>query len=156
MQWVKRVNAMTTFQELFVPIVLSLEKMHFNVGKVVNAATSTKATPFFTSFDFIVTLVIVRNVLERTLPVARLLQSKNNDVMDSVHFINSVVTEITGMRREISFLLLKGLLKLCSYQYKLMYHLRCQVPTVTHQFCRETHLLILCLITLKELFLLHF
>ena len=110
MQWVERVNAMTTFQELFVPIVLSLEKMHFNVGKVVNAATSTKATPFFTPFDFIVTLVIVRNVLERTLPVARLLQSKNNDVMDSVHFINSVLTEITGMRRvfENQFFAIKG------------------------------------------------
>ena len=71
-RWIERVNGMDIFQELFVPIFLTLDEMSANVGKVFNADTSTKATSLsvlVSCFQFIVSLVISRIVLDMTLPV---------------------------------------------------------------------------------------
>ena len=52
-------------------------------------------------FDFIVSLVITRRVLDLTLPVTQLLQGKTIDVMDGIHLISSLKDHVTVMRNII-------------------------------------------------------
>ena len=84
---------MNVFEELFVPIVNALGQMDVNVDRQSNSDTSAKAgalLKLITSFNFIVALVITRNILDLTLPVTQLLQTKSNDMMDGIHIIESL------------------------------------------------------------------
>ena len=79
-RWIERVNGMDTFEELFIPIIYCLEKMKFNKDNTCNRDTSVKASSFFTlvsTFQFVACLVLTRSVLDMTLPVTQLLQSKS-------------------------------------------------------------------------------
>ena len=67
--------------------------MSINAEKVCNAETSSKASSLLaliSSFQFIVGLVVSRNVLDMTLPVTQLLQARAIDVMDGIHLIDSL------------------------------------------------------------------
>ena len=94
-------DGLDVFQELFVELVNTFEDMSLNHGHICNNDTSTKAFNFLkltTSFDFIVSLVISRSVLDRTLPVTQLLQSKTAEVLDGLHLISSLKTLGHNMR----------------------------------------------------------
>ena len=52
-------------------------------------------------FDFIVALVITRNILDATLPVTKLLQGKSIDIMNGIHLITSLKNGILKMRNAI-------------------------------------------------------
>ena len=57
------------FEELLAPIVLCLEKVSLNMGRVCNEDTLARATLFYklmTSFDFLFHLVITRSILDLT------------------------------------------------------------------------------------------
>ena len=80
--------------------------MSQNVNKICNNDTSTKANNFLkliTNFEFIVSLVIARSVLDRTLPVTKLLQTKTADILDGIHLISSLKTLGNVMRTEVDF-----------------------------------------------------
>lgn len=105
-RWIERVDGMDVFQELFVPIFFTLSEMSLNAERVCNPATSSKATSFLaliSSFQFIVALVISRNILDLTLPVSQLLQSKVNDVMDGMHLIDALKGLGIRVRDQINF-----------------------------------------------------
>ena len=91
-RWVDRIQGSDTFEEIFVPIIFTLEEMSINLDGKCNRDTSSKAASLLklvTSFDFIVALVITRCVFDLTLPVTQLFQSKNNDIADGLHLIES-------------------------------------------------------------------
>ena len=48
---------------------------------------ATSYSALISSFQFIVALVITRNILDMPLPVTQLLQAKNNDILDGVELI---------------------------------------------------------------------
>ncbi|XP_046858566.1 uncharacterized protein LOC124452015 [Xenia sp. Carnegie-2017] len=54
-------------------------------------------------FDFVVALVITRNILDSTLPVTQLLQGKSIDIMDGIHLISTLKTEVVNMRNSSDF-----------------------------------------------------
>ena len=96
-RWIERIYGMDVFEELFVPIVISLEQMDVNVDRKSNTDTSAKAGAFLkllTSYNFIVAIVISRNILDLTLPVTQLLQAKSNDIMDGIHLIESLINVV--------------------------------------------------------------
>ena len=80
------------------------EDMSLNHDHICNNDTSIKASNFLeltTSFDTIVSLVIARSILDRTLPVTQLLQSKTFDVLDGLHLISPLKTIGHSMRGQI-------------------------------------------------------
>ncbi|XP_046861158.1 52 kDa repressor of the inhibitor of the protein kinase-like [Xenia sp. Carnegie-2017] len=92
-RWIERIDGLDIFQELFLPIFHTLTEMSHNAGHVCNPETSSKASSFLaliSTFRFIVSLVISRNILDLTLPVTQLLQAKTCDVMDGMHLIESL------------------------------------------------------------------
>ena len=94
-RWVERVDGMDVFEELFVPIFFTLKEMSLNLERKYNPNTSSQATSFsalISSFQFIVALVITRNILDMTLPVTQLLHAKNNDILDGVELIQALMT----------------------------------------------------------------
>ncbi|XP_046853386.1 52 kDa repressor of the inhibitor of the protein kinase-like, partial [Xenia sp. Carnegie-2017] len=52
-------------------------------------------------FDFVVALVICRNVFDSTIGVTQLLQGKNIDIMDGLHLITSLKTFVVNVRNSI-------------------------------------------------------
>ena len=98
--WIERVNGMDTFEELFIPIIYCLEKMKFNKDNRCNRDISVNASSFLTlvfTFKFIACLVLIRSVLNMTLPVTQLLQSKSIDICDGLHLIESLKTLVIKM-----------------------------------------------------------
>ena len=78
--------------------------MDVNVDRKTNTDTSAKAGVFLkllTSFNFIVALVITRNILDLTLPVTQLLQAKSNDIMDGIHLIESLKNVVYMTRANV-------------------------------------------------------
>ena len=53
------------------------------------------------SFKFVISLVITRSVFDMTLGVTQLLQSRNNDIADGVHMIDSLKDLVTAWRNNI-------------------------------------------------------
>ena len=103
-RWIARVDGLGVFQNLYVALVNTFEEMSFNQNRCCNNETSKKATNFLkliTNFEFVVSLVISRSVLDRTLPVTKLLKSKTNDVLDGIHLIESLKTLASTMRQNI-------------------------------------------------------
>ena len=99
-RWVERVDGLDTFQELFVPVVQTLDDLASNAKPSLSTDASSLLT-HISRFDFIASLVITRNILDTTLPVTQLLQGKSIDVMDGVHLITSLKNEVTRMRNSI-------------------------------------------------------
>ena len=84
---------MDTFEELFVAIFYTLDEMSLNIDNICNRDTSAKATSFLkliSSFSFIVSLVVTRNVFDLTLDVTKLLQTKKIDIMGCINMIKSL------------------------------------------------------------------
>ena len=99
------VDGLDVFQELFVALVTIFEDMSLIHDDICNNDTATKASNFLkltTYFDF-VSLVIARSVLDRTLPVTQLLQSKTADVLDGLHLISSLKTLGHSMREDVDY-----------------------------------------------------
>ena len=66
----EHVDEMDVFEELFVQIFFTLKEMSLNLERKYNPNTSSQATSFsalISSFQFIVALVITRNILDMTL-----------------------------------------------------------------------------------------
>ena len=77
--------------------------MSLNNDHICNNDTSTKdfnSLKLTTSFDFIVSLMIARSVLDRTLPITQLLQSKTVDVLDGLRLISSL--KMLGHSRRVN------------------------------------------------------
>ena len=87
--WIERVNGMDTFEELFIPIICCLEKMKFNRDKTCNTS------------QFAACLVLTKSVLEITLPVTQVLQSKSIDICDGLHLIESFKALVITRRQDV-------------------------------------------------------
>ena len=78
--------------------------MKFNKDNTCNRDTSVKASSFFTlvsTFQFVACLVLTRSVLDMTLPVTQLLQSKSIDICDGLHLIESLKTLAITRRQDV-------------------------------------------------------
>ena len=78
--------------------------MKMNVSKKHNKQTQTDAFSFFKAidnFDFIINLVITYRVLELSLLVTQLLQSKKNDIADGVDMITSLINRVSIIRENV-------------------------------------------------------
>ena len=105
-RWIERINGMDTFEELFVPLFFTLTEMSLNLEKQCNPDTSSKATSFLaliSTFQFIVSLVITRNIFDLTLPVTQLLQAMSNDIMDGIDLIQALKNLGIIVRNQIDF-----------------------------------------------------
>ena len=107
-RWVERVQSLDTFQELFIPLIDTLQDMVKKVSgesqtKPSLSADASSLLTLITQFDFIVALVITRHILDATLPVTELLQGKSIDVMDGFHLITTMKNDVMIMRTNIDF-----------------------------------------------------
>ena len=95
---------MEVFEELFVPLFVTLDDMSVNANKICNHDTSSQALSFFndlSNFEFIVSLVITRNVLSLTHGVTVLLQDRSIDIMDNISHINNLKNTMMNCRNQV-------------------------------------------------------
>ena len=103
-RWVERILGLDVFEDLLIPIKVTLEEMKLDIHSSFNKETSARASQLFSSldFDFIVNLVITRNVFDLTHSVTLLLQSRNNDIADGVGLIEAVIRRVHELRKNIN------------------------------------------------------
>ena len=96
---------MDIFERIFVPVYYSLLVMKENNDNVhCNNETSAKADSLFKlidDFEFIVTLVVTRSILDYLLPVTRKLQAKDLDVAQSIDLIQSLKLTFENLRNSV-------------------------------------------------------
>ena len=103
-RWVERIKDLELFVELFQPLWVTLEEMKSNLSKEYNKKTQTDAFSFFKAiddFDFVVNLIITYHVLQLSLLVTELLQSKKNDIADGTHMIQSLIKRVSMIRHQV-------------------------------------------------------
>ena len=96
---------MDIFERIFVPVYYSLLVMKENNDNVhYNNEISAKADSLFKlidDFDFIVTLVVTRSILDYLLPVTRKLQENDFDVAQSMDMIQSLKLINENLRNSV-------------------------------------------------------
>ena len=97
-RWVERIEGMDVFEDLFVPVYHSWLTMKENNDIVhYNNETSATAESLFKlidGFEFIITLVITRSILDYLLPATWKLQFKDLDAAKSADIISSLKSSI--------------------------------------------------------------
>jgi hypothetical protein len=99
-RWVECVEGLDINQELFVPLYHTLDDMATNLEGKFKPSLSSDASSLLTlvsRFDFVVALVITRNIIDLNLPVTQLLQGKTIDVMDGIHLIETLKNDVTEL-----------------------------------------------------------
>ena len=96
---------MDIFERIFVPVYYSLLVMKENNDNVhYNNETSAKADSLFKlidDFEFIVTLVVTRSILDYLLPVTRKLQENDFDVAQSMDLVQSLKLINENLRNSV-------------------------------------------------------
>ena len=104
-RWVERIEGIDVFEELFVPVYYSLLVMKENNDTVhYNNETSAKAESLFKlvdDFEFIVTLVVTRSILDYLLPVTRKFQAKDLDLAQSMDLIQNLKLTNANLRNSV-------------------------------------------------------
>lgn len=103
-RWIERIIGLDTFQETYVAVFHALDKMSVNHEKIVNRETSAKATSFLkliSSFSFIVTLVITREIFDLTIDVTTNLQKRDLDVMGCKTLIDNLINSCANVRNKV-------------------------------------------------------
>ncbi|XP_065665342.1 52 kDa repressor of the inhibitor of the protein kinase-like isoform X2 [Hydra vulgaris] len=84
-RWLERIDGLDTFQELYVPIVYSLEAISNDRNKFgSDSQTATSLFKLITTFEFIVSLVVTRAVFDETHVVTKIITTIKNKI-DSFH-----------------------------------------------------------------------
>ena len=98
-RWVERIEGMDLFEEFLVPVYYSLLVMKENNDTVhYNNETSAKAESLFKlvdDFEFIVTLVVTRSILDY------LLQAKDLDLAQPMYLIQNLKLTIANLRHSV-------------------------------------------------------
>ena len=103
-RWVERIKDLDIFIELFEPLWSTFDDMRTNVEGRFNRNTQHDAFSYFKaidSFDFIVNLVMTYKVLELSLLITELLQSKKNDIADGIGMIKSLINNVQVIRSNV-------------------------------------------------------
>ena len=96
--------------------------MKFNRDNPCNRDASVKASSFFTlvsTFQFVACLVLTRSLLDITLPVTQLLQSKSIDICDGLHLIESLKALVITRRQDVHEFHIKGYKKAITLSEKI-------------------------------------
>jgi hypothetical protein len=103
-RWVERIIGMGNFQDLFEAILATFEEMALNLENKINRDTVSKATSHRNAlerFDFIVSMVITRQVFDLTMDVTKLLQSRTNDILKTIILIDCLKDQFSNIRSNI-------------------------------------------------------
>ncbi|XP_065664828.1 52 kDa repressor of the inhibitor of the protein kinase-like [Hydra vulgaris] len=101
-RWLERIDGLDTFQELYVPIVYSLEAISNDRNKFgADSQTATSLFKLITTFKFIVSLVVTRAVFDETHVVTNMLQSSSLDIQTCIDLIFCLTNRITTFKNKI-------------------------------------------------------
>ena len=106
-RWVARIDGMDRIVELLLPVVSTLEDISFNRDAFGNqqwnhnSRDDAQSLVNAINFSFIVTLVVVRHILDLTRPLTVKLQRKEIDLMKAKEEIERLEAALTDMQDHI-------------------------------------------------------
>ena len=107
-RWIERIGGMDRIVELLHPVVATLEDISMNRNAPShgnwnqNSRNDAQALINAITFSFIVTLVIVRHILDLTRPLTVRLQKKAMDLLKAKEEIVLLKSTLTGMRTDLN------------------------------------------------------
>ena len=107
-RWIERIDGMDRIVELLHPVVATLEDISMNRNAPShgnwnqNSRNDAEALINAITFSFIVTLVIVRHILDLTRPLTVRLQKKAMDLLKAKEEIVLLKSTLTGMRTDLN------------------------------------------------------
>lgn len=96
-RWVERHEAIMTMVELYDAVIYSLE----TIISWEDKDTSSKAAILNNSlceFGFLVSLFALQSIFSYTLPLSKLLQKSDSELLTALHFVDDVVTKLNTLR----------------------------------------------------------
>ena len=109
-RWVLRIDGLTRFLEMYVAIAEALFTIRDNADKKWDtaAADAYALASVVTNFDFIMTLVIVRNVLGYTKTATVQLHGEKLDIMEGLKQVNIMIKSLNTARDLIDAIMMFG------------------------------------------------
>lgn len=107
-RWIERIDGMDRIVELLHPVVATLEDISMNRNAPSNgnwnqnSRNDAQALINAITFSFIVTLVIVRHILDLTRPLTVRLQKKAMDLLKAKEEIVLLKAALRGMQRDLN------------------------------------------------------
>ena len=107
-RWIERIDGMDRIVELLHPVVATLEDISMNRNAPShgnwnqNSRNDAQALINAITFSFIVTLVIVRHILDLTRPLTVRLQKKAMDLLKAKEEIVRLKPDLTGMQTDLN------------------------------------------------------
>ena len=103
-RWVAKIDGLNIFIDLLPAIVAALEKICFNIERKYNRDTSSTAVSLLhlvLNFQFIVALVICKNVLNYLRPLTVKLQSKDQDILRGYEMVKVLCDTLKHVINEV-------------------------------------------------------
>lgn len=99
-RWVENHDGMLRFSEIYKPIVATLEELQL----FIDIETSSKALQLYkcvTTSGFIISMITATKLFSITLPLCKVLQSVKCDLSEAVEHVETVLSEVKDMRKNI-------------------------------------------------------
>ena len=130
-RWIEHTNGMDRIVELLHPVVATLEDISINRNAPSNgnwnqnSRNDAQALINAITFSFIVTLVIVRHILDLTRPLTVRLQKKAMDLLKAKEEIVLLKAALSGMQMDLTLDTTLSLKKLLPWQDMFPYSQAC-------------------------------
>jgi len=108
-RWIERIDGVDRIVELLHPVVATLQDISMNTNAPShgnwnqNSRNDAQALINAITFSFIVTLVIVRHILDLTRPLTVRLQKKAMDLLKAKEEIVLLKSALTGMQTDLTW-----------------------------------------------------
>ena len=96
-RWIMRLDGMERFQEMIKPILLALEDISNNFDGTYKSDARSDASGVLSrvcSFDFLINMVVVRNILGYVQPLTYELQKKTLDISSVYDAVDNVIAAL--------------------------------------------------------------
>ena len=103
-RWVERITALDDFAEAFVVIYNALNYMQYGGDEDEFSKFSSDASTYFrtiNNFEFVVSLVVTKNVFDHTSALTVQLQQKKIDIAESLKQINLLKSQMAILRNTV-------------------------------------------------------
>ena len=103
-RWVMKLKSLDVFFTSYQSVLNALEEMSLNEKKLYNVKTSSEASSYqrlMTSFQFIVVLVITKQLMDYFFPITRVLQTKDFDIAQRNEQIENLKKTLLKLREDV-------------------------------------------------------
>lgn len=99
-RWVERHDSVLIMEELYKPLCLALEEIEMWTDRSTSSEASTLLTSLKTP-KFLLSLLCLKTIYAFTLPLSKILQTKNLDLSSALELADTVIKQLKAVRSDV-------------------------------------------------------